>query len=223
MYKDTVVFRLPFLMLAAASLLFSAVEFLGMSAIRNGDHVQLNWATASETENQGFILERKCDSLAAWGPLSDYLHNDALRGLGTVSYRTDYSYTDSTVSPGEYYYYRLSGIDNANNIGILDSAVIFLSATSVKRPLPVTFELTAFPNPFNPRINFAFSVAPGEIPEMEIYDLLGNKVCMLPADKPLTGRITMRWDAAGAGAGVYLAVLKINGIPRSSRKLLLLK
>lgn len=223
MCKDHDIFRLLFLMLAAASLLFSAVEFLGMSAVRDGDHVQLNWATASETENQGFILERKCDSLAVWEPLSDYLHNDALRGQGTVSYRTDYSYTDSTVFPGEYYFYRISGIDNASNIGVLDSVGIFLSVTSVKRPLPETFELKVYPNPFNPRVTLAFAAAAGEVAEVEIYDLRGNKICRLPADSPQTGRISLTWDATGAGTGLYLAVLKINGIPRSKRKLLLIK
>ncbi|MDD3094725.1 MAG: T9SS type A sorting domain-containing protein [Candidatus Neomarinimicrobiota bacterium] len=222
MYKKSALFSCLMLLLPLIPA-FSAVEFLGLEALQEADRVRLDWATSSETANQGFILERKSDSLAAWEALNDYLHNDDLRSPGSVSYRTDYSYIDSSVRVGECYHYRLSGVDIASNIGRLDSLCICLSGTGVKKLFPLDFAFEAFPNPFNPEVKLSFNNPGGKNIGIDIYSLRGERIMRFRSAGTGPENTLLIWNAAEFPAGVYLAVLKVDGFPATTQKLLYLK
>ncbi len=199
-----------------------AVEFLGMNVFIQDLSVVLTWSTATETENQGFILERKSDSLSCWDPLASYITSDALIGQGTVSSQSDYIYTDSLVTSGETYFYRISGIDNANNIGVLDSLSIFVTETRVVEIIPVDFNLKVYPNPFNPRIVINYQLPAFGPVEINIYNAQGFLVKHLINDMLEAGTYDLIWNASGLSSGIYIVNL-LAGTSLCSQKVILMK
>ena len=200
----------------------SAVEFLGMTASLQDVSVILNWSTATETENQGFILERKTDSLSSWNPLASYINSDALVGQGTVSAQTDYTYTDSLVTIGETYFYRISGIDNANNIGLLDSLSITIGDVGLSPIIPDAFTLTVYPNPFNPRTVIDIHNFRSDNSVINIYNIQGDLVDQLMNGFVEAGNVELTWDASEMPSGVYI-VRMLAGKTMRSQKIVLLK
>jgi len=202
--------------------LFSAVEFMGFDAEIQDGNVLLTWSTATETANQGFILERKTNSLAAWGPLTSYLDSDDLLGQGTVSYQTDYSYVDTSVVEQETYYYRISGVDEASNIGVLDSLSITVGETSVKQILPDDFSLKCYPNPFNPIIAISFQLSTFSSLNASIYNSKGILVEKLLDKNISSGAHKLIWNAKNNPSGIYILKLRAGNITKT-QKLVLMK
>ncbi len=205
-----------------------AVEFLGLDLHQENQSLILQWSTASETENMGFILERKTDSLEVWNPLSDHINNDNLRGQRTVSTLTEYSYRDSLVEVGFTYYYRISGIDIANNIGVLDSASLLVRSTEVTSVLPDNFTLQIYPNPFNPTAIICFSLPEAAFVALNIFDLHGRRISKVCDGNMLNpGNHTITWFAEGIPSGVYfcnlIVSLQTGKKQQITKKILLLK
>jgi len=194
-----------------------AVEFIVIEASIQDLKVVLTWSTATETENQGFILEKKTDSLAVWNPLSSYINNDDLRGQGTVSSTTNYTYTDSLVTSGETYFYRISGIDNANNIGLLDSLSILVGEVGIKPMVPSDFILTAYPNPFNPRTVISMHYAVSGNAVVNIYNTQGALVEKLINGYVESGNYELTWDATGMPSGVYIVTMQAGNTVKSQK------
>ncbi|MEA3392022.1 MAG: T9SS type A sorting domain-containing protein [Candidatus Marinimicrobia bacterium] len=204
-----------------------AVEFMGIEASIQDLKVVLTWSTATETANLGFILERKTDSLESWESHANYLNDDALVGQGTVSTQSNYTYTDSLVTNGETYFYRISGIDYANNIGLLDSLSILVGEVGIKPMVPSDFILTAYPNPFNPRIAISYSIfaeasmdmqlsASSQI-EMNIYNTRGILVKELVSGFVEVGNHKIIWDATGMPSGVYIVTMQAGNTVKSQK------
>ena len=202
--------------------LFSAVEFLEFNAELQGLNILLSWSTATETANSGFILERKTDSLASWESLANYINNDALLGQGTVSTQSNYTYTDSLVTNGETYFYRISGIDYANNIGLLDSLSIMVGEVGIKPAVPSDFILAAYPNPFNPRAVISMHYAVGRNTVLNIYNIRGILVDQLINGFVESGTHEMIWDASNMPSGVYIVKMQA-GEYLHSQKIILMK
>ncbi len=205
--KNFIILLLSFSLVSA---LFSAVEFIGINAEIIDHYVMLSWSTATETENAGFILERKLDSLAAWNPLVSYLNSDALLGRGTISSPTNYSFTDSSVVLNETYYYRISGVDVANNIGILDSLSITVAETEIKESIPDDFNLRAYPNPFNPRITISYQLTASSHVKMSIYNTRGLLVAQLRNGPVESGNYDLTWNTSNMPSGVYIIILQVG-------------
>jgi len=222
MKKNSIAFLALLLTCVILSAVPSAVEFLGINASVQDLSVILNWSTATETENQGFILERKTDSLSSWDPLASYINSDALIGQGTVSSQTNYSYADSLVISGETYFYRISGIDNANNIGLLDSLSITVEEVGLAPIVPCAFILTAYPNPFNPRIVITLQYPVNSNTSVNIYDIQGALVDQLINGFVGAGHYELTWDASGMPSGVYIVKMLAGKIQRS-QKIVLMK
>jgi Secretion system C-terminal sorting domain len=213
------------------SALFSAVEFVGMNAEIVDHNVMLSWSTATETENAGFILERKLDSLANWGPLASYLNSDALLGQGTTSSPSNYSFTDSSVILNETYYYRISGVDAANNIGVLDSLFITVAETGIKEIIPDGFNLRLYPNPFNPIIVISYSISTKTSMDRQqlgssrikatIYNSNGRIVKKLLASEMSIGTHDIIWDASNMPSGVYIIKMQVGEIMHSQKAVLM--
>lgn len=117
-----------------------------------------------------------------------------------------------------------------------DSVVIFMDAVTgevlhsvvpvsneVSPELPNEFQLHQnYPNPFNPSTNIPFTLGSASRVELNIYNLLGQKVATLADDLYNAGSHTLRWNAQGFASGVYIYQLKANG-SRQTKKLILLK
>jgi hypothetical protein len=203
------------------SFVLGAVEFLGFHAVQENNFIVLDWSTATETENVGFILERKIDSLEVWSHLVSYLEDDALRGQGTVSSQSDYTYTDTTTIPGTYYY-RISGVDMGGAIGRLDSLSIELTETAT-RPLKADhFNLHAFPNPFNPAIRIYFELGETRYLDINVYSTEGALIQHLYDGIMAGGFHDIVWDAGTRSSGLYILTLR-SGPDIQTLKLILMR
>ena len=74
----------------------------------------------------------------------------------------------------------------------------------------------AYPNPYNSRINFPFSLTTSGPVELQIYDTLGRLVF---GDSSFRNRGAQLWslNTAGWGAGVYFVNLQAEGNSHISR------
>ena len=81
------------------------VELDSFSAAWAGEQVFVEWGTLSEVDNSDFILYRSTDSLT-WVEIHAEPSTRAC-GVFTGTDPVVYSYTDSAVTPGTTYYYRL--------------------------------------------------------------------------------------------------------------------
>ncbi|MBZ0263839.1 S8 family serine peptidase [bacterium] len=78
-----------------------------------------------------------------------------------------------------------------------------------------------YPNPFNPIVSIPYQVSQNAYISLKIYNLIGEEVRTLVSTISNPGRFISYWDATGYAAGIYLAVLDIEG-EFHSRKLILL-
>ncbi|MDR2962547.1 MAG: T9SS type A sorting domain-containing protein [Bacteroidales bacterium] len=83
---------------------FLPVELIEFTAEREGTHVNLNWATQSETNNDYFTVQRSADGVAFYNVCEDVL------GAGTTTVPQYYGITDYAPLAG-LSYYRLSQTD----------------------------------------------------------------------------------------------------------------
>ena len=81
------------------------VQLISLTATPiDNSYVKLNWATASESNNSGFDIERSVNGI-------DFEKVGFVQGHGTTSSQNDYQYPDQSADPNITYYYRLRQID----------------------------------------------------------------------------------------------------------------
>ncbi len=145
------------------------VELLSFSAAGKNNLVELQWTTASESDNLGFIIERKIDK-SDWQKIASYQTDNALVGKGTTSSSSQYSYSDTDVTAGMDNDYRLSEVNingDRNEIG----------TTSDKSTVPVTTQLFAVY--YNPSTTLNYNLAKDSHVTLAVYNVLGRQIKML--------------------------------------------
>ena len=88
--------------------------------------------------------------------------------------------------------------------------------------IPGKFKVSElYPNPFNPVTNISLSLPASGKVEIEIYNLLGQKVAE-PLNKYLTaGEHSILWDASEQPSGIYLVRLKYGNVAKTQKAVLL--
>ncbi len=160
------------------------VTFLHFTALGGKDQVNLHWATAEETDNEGFYVERKQEGRR------DFTE------LGFVAAGTDYTFTDYDVVPSKTYIYRLRQVDT-------DGAFAY-SDLVVARTQDAGQGLTAWPNPVQ---NVLFVRAPLSSTQATLHDANGRMVRAFPITEGVG-----ETDLSGLSAGVYF--LRVGDLVR---------
>ena len=106
------------------------VELLHFTAITAGKDVRLDWATATETDNDHFMLEHSADAIQ-FEPLVK------IPGAGNSQQPRDYTYLHEQPGPG-IHYYRLKQVDYDGS---------YEYSRIVTAQVEGSFELQVFPNP----------------------------------------------------------------------------
>ena len=88
---------------------------------------------------------------------------------------------------------------------------------------PLTFDLSASPNPFNANTVISYKLQADSYVELKVYDVMGREVHMAVSSWQLAGEHQVVWDAEGLGSGVYFVRLSVVGGQSSVRKMLLVK
>ncbi len=141
------------------------VELVSFAANAVKDEVELNWRTATETNNQGFEIER----MNAGGTFEQIGY---VAGFGTTTEPKTYSFTDSKLETGSYTY-RLKQID-------FDGTFEFSNEINIDVELPLQYALEQnYPNPFNPSTKISYSIPEDGFVKLAVYNLLGEEVATI--------------------------------------------
>ena len=180
----------------------------------------MNWETASETENSGYVIQRKTAN-GTWENLADFHNDPTLEGHGTTSESHDYTWVDDNVLPGCSYEYRLGDIDHANTTVWHD--VVEITVSEEAENVLGEFGLQAtFPNPFNPQLTIRYGLTEDAQTTVNILDLQGKTIATLENKFQKAGSHELTWQAGDNASGVYLVEV-VSGEKKDLRKVLLTK
>ncbi len=117
------------------------------------------------------------------------------------------------LSPAEYY-------GAAPDMGALEwDPLQPVAGTDVE---PLTCGLSCYPNPFNSLTTLDYTLNRAAWVELEVFDLLGRRVCSLVNARQEAGRYTVTFDGRDLASGLYFYILKTEE-QQLNRKMVLLK
>lgn len=170
------------------------VELSTFSAKFKDNTVELFWTTLSETNNYGFVVERKSEN-GSWDKIG------FVKGSGTTANLNEYTFLDQNLMPGTTYFYRLKQINSDGS---------FEYSREIKiDSVPVTITLWQnYPNPFNPITAIRYHIPEDTNVSLQILDLNGKWVSNLIEEKQKTGTYTIEWNAKSLSSGIYFFKLE---------------
>ena len=184
------------------------VELTSFTAASNGADVELTWSTATETNNQGFQVEK----MNAAGTFEQIGY---LAGFGTTTEPKAYSFIDSKLDGGTYSY-RLKQID-------FDGSYEYSDAVEVEVSIPAVYSLDQnYPNPFNPSTTIKYSIAEDGFVKLAVYNMLGEEVATIVNTTQKAGKYEVNFNANQLSSGVYVYRIEAANFT-ASKKLMLLK
>jgi hypothetical protein len=176
---------------------FIPVELASFAASISDGNVTLNWSTATETNNQGFDIERNSGN--------GFEKIGFIAGFGTSTEIHSYSYTDNSLQEGSYTY-RLKQVD-------YDGTFEYSDVVEVDVTVPKVFALEQnYPNPFNPSTTIKFSLAADSKVSLTVFDILGQEVANLISGNLAAGSHEMDFNASNVNSGVYFYRLDATGV-----------
>ena len=193
------------------------VELLSFMAVVFRDSVDLKWETASELENAFWLIDKKILSRSEYelvqsGDISvdetnrEYNQIAQIQGMGSKPTGTTYNFVDHNVDRRKIYAYRLSSVSFNGEIEFFTPVIA--SYSNGKSPLTYTLEQN-YPNPFNPVTTIIYQIPFESKINIEVYNILGQKVITLIDDKKLAGYYDVQWDGhsqngAKVASGIYI-------------------
>jgi plastocyanin len=149
--------------------------------------------------------------------------SDSTSGVDVWNAPLDASHTTFSFvfsSPGVHHYYCVYHI----SLGMTGTITV-QEPTSVilNNPQPDNFSLEQnYPNPFNPSTKIKYSIAKDGFVNLEVYNILGNKMKTLVNQKQNAGSHSIEFKAGDLPSGIYFYRIETEGYT-ASRKMILLK
>ncbi|GEM_PF-1704412 len=180
--------------------------------------VELKWVTASELNNYGFEVERKVKD-------GEFFTIGFVRGNGTTTEISNYSFIDKNVNSGSYVY-RLKQIDYSGAYEYSPEIEVDFNPVS-------QFSLEQnYPNPFsagggsafggNPTTKIKFSIVENAQVKLAVYNLLGEVVATLVNQPMSIGNYEVEFNASDIPSGMYIYKLEA-GSNSIAKKMMILK
>ena len=183
------------------------VELVSFTANINESNVQLNWETATETNNHGFDIERKISD--NWKKIG------FVQGNGNSNSVKEYSYTDNNPLGGNKIQYRLKQVNN-------DGTYEYSKVVEVEI-VPKEFELYQnYPNPFNPSTKIRYQLPKRSKIVIKLYNILGSEVKEILNDVKDPGTYEIEVNAKDLPSGVYFYRLQAGSFV-AAKKMILMK
>ncbi len=200
------------------------VELSAFTGAATREGVRLNWTTASERQNAGFVVLRSASeetSSQEQQEIASFRFSPELKGKGTTTTATNYSFLDGGVEVGKRYTYKLRSFD-------LDGTVHdYAQTVSVEVREPVQARVFSYnlsqnyPNPFNPTTSIKYSIREAGNVNLKVYDLLGREVLTLVNQVQAPGEYQVTFDANNlAASGMYIYRLQSGNFTRTMKMLL---
>jgi hypothetical protein len=186
------------------------VELSSFTATVNESDVTLDWATSTETNNQGFeILRSAQNDNKGWQKIG------YVAGYGTTTEPKAYSFVDTKLETGSYIY-RLKQIDQ-------DGTYKYSEEVNVDVEVPIEYALEQnYPNPFNPSTTIKYSIPEDGFVKLAVYNMLGEQVATLVNAQQKSGRYEINFNANNLASGIYLYRLEAQNY-LSVKKMILVK
>ncbi|MCA0447182.1 MAG: T9SS type A sorting domain-containing protein [Bacteroidetes bacterium] len=178
----------------------------------NGN-VLLNWATATETNNFGFEIQKRIaepealegsasgisnqDPSRASGSRSEWETIGFVAGKGTTTEAQSYSFSSPVTSPLSPALYRLKQID-------LDGTTTFSQSIEVSGGnKPAVFSTRNYPNPFNPSTTIEFTLTESQPVHFELFNIIGQRIMSKSLGRMDAGLHSWSMDGSFLASGFY--------------------
>ena len=196
---------------------FIPVELTSFTAEINGRDVMIKWETATETNNQGFDIERKLDG--EWEKIG---FKD---GKGSTTEPTDYSFVDKFTykSYKGTITYRLKQMDFDGTFEYSNEIEVDADFTPKEYTL-----YQNYPNPFNPTTTIKFSLPFESNVRIAVYNILGELVNVVVDELKEVGFHNYVWNASNLASGIYIYTIDAQSVDggknySSVKKMILMK
>lgn len=164
------------------------VTLIYFEAAQKEKEVKITWATATEEDNQGFVVERSSDGV-------NFVSIGKVDGKGTTNMKQDYLFTDTNPLKG-INYYRLKQVD-------IDGTVTYFKIASVNMTCTDCADVSIFPNPSSSGIfKLTHNSKVGKL-KMSVVNVLGINIYEGVADD-----FVHTIDLSAQPKGVYLLTVK---------------
>lgn len=172
------------------------VELTSFSAQVLKEGIELSWITATETNNQGFEVERLNNS-------GEFEQIGYVPGFGTTTEPKSYSFVDTKLNAGKYAY-RLKQID-------FNGTFEYSNEVEVEFQVPRSFSLEQnYPNPFNPSTTIRFSIPVETDVKLNVYNTLGQEVAQILNGRLKEGFHEVEFEAGNLTSGIYFYRLEAD-------------
>ncbi|MBL1123764.1 MAG: T9SS C-terminal target domain-containing protein, partial [Ignavibacteriae bacterium] len=186
------------------------VELINFEGWLNENETNLQWTTATETNNRGFYIQRKKLNEQEWIDL------DFIEGKGNSTEINYYSYKDILTESGVYCY-RLKQTDFDGTYNYSEEIEIYFS-------VPLEYELFQnFPNPANPIANISFTLPQKSFVEINLYSINGELVKQILNEEKEKGIYNLEVKLNDFASGVYFYKMTTDKGFYDVKKLVLLK
>jgi hypothetical protein len=193
------------------------VELTSFDAAAMNEAVHLNWVTASETNNDHFVVYRSTSQTGEFTQIA------TVSGAGASASESKYDYIDRNLTNGVTYYYRLADVDINGNVTTHDLTVNATPAHGAMGIVVNEYKLHQnYPNPFNPNTTIIYDVKETGHVTLKVYNILGKEVATLVDEVKDNNRYQVTFDASGLAAGVYFYRVNVNDFS-DVHKMILLK
>lgn len=177
------------------------VELSDLTAIVDDGNVLVQWQTAGETNNAGFVVERR-----AIGPsvqASAWTNVGFVDGRGSTVESHRYRFVDTNLPyQADRMEYRLRQMDT-------DGTATLSAVVSVDRAAGRELR-NPFPNPVHSVATLRYTVPEGENMRLVLYDILGRQVRVIASGRG-TGRTEQQLTVSGLASGTYFLRLEAGG------------
>jgi photosystem II stability/assembly factor-like uncharacterized protein len=176
------------------------VELSSFTAETGDNTVVLNWSTATETNNNGFEIERKLKN-------QEWVTIGFVQGKGTTTEIQNYNYIDDySLLPYEgTVLYRLKQIDYDGTFEYSKQLAVNLTF------IPADYYVSQnYPNPFNPATTIKYSLPVESMVKINIYNALGEIIEELVSKFQSSGNYEVTWNAQDYSSGIYYYSFEVN-------------
>ncbi|MFC2103258.1 T9SS type A sorting domain-containing protein [Bacteroidota bacterium] len=182
------------------------VELTSFTGFYSKEIITLNWATASETNNAGFEIQKLT---------TDWQKIGFVHGAGTTTEAMNYSFIDENIITG-LNSYRLKQVD-------FDGSFEYSDIIEIETVMPNEFNLEQnYPNPFNPSTKIRFSISDFRFTNLKVYNVLGKLVATLINKELEAGNYNFDFNASDLPSGIYYYSLTA-GTFTETKKMILIK
>ncbi len=183
------------------------VELTSFTAVSQNQQVTLNWSTATEINNNGFEIQRSTAN-------SEFITVGFVRGNGTTTNQSEYSYVDKNISAGNYSY-RLKQID-------FNGVFEYSDAIEVEVLNLDSYVLNQnYPNPFNPSTKIAYVLKEKTNVKLLVMNALGEEVAVLVNQTQEQGYHQLDFNASNLPSGIYFYSLQTDNFSETKKMLLM--